>query len=66
MGDTKNLRKIRQSRNMTQRELARETGIKPTTLNNYETGKRFPHEENLVNLASALNCTIDELLRGEA
>ena len=51
---------------MTQRELARETGIKPTTLNNYETGRRFPNEEKLVNLANALDCTVDELLRGEA
>ena len=62
----KNLKRIRQSRNMTQRELARETGIKPTTLNNYETGRRFPNEEKLVNLANALDCTVDELLRGEA
>ncbi|RLI43580.1 DNA-binding protein [Candidatus Bathyarchaeota archaeon] len=57
-----NLRRIRQTKQVTQAELARVVGVDPTFISKLELGKRLPSLPILLKLATALNVTIDELL----
>ena len=50
---------------MKQTELAKATGIKYSTLSQYETGKREPSIETLKNIAQVLDCTVDNLIKKE-
>lgn len=45
-----------------QRELAEASGISEVTISYYFNGTRSPRGDNLVKLAKALDCTIDELV----
>lgn len=45
-----------------QRELAEVSGISEVTISYYFNGTRSPRGDNLVKLAKALDCTIDELI----
>lgn len=47
---------------MSQRELARITGITESAVSHYIKGDRIPRGNNLVKIANALNTTIDDLL----
>ena len=60
-----NINEIRQSKNITQSELANMTGKNNSTLCMWETGERKPPANVLVPIADALGCTVDELLRRE-
>ena len=55
------LRRLRKQNNLTQAELAEQIGIGQTAIANYENGKRFPDEKNLVKLADYFGATIDSL-----
>ena len=61
-----NLRKIVYERNLTFTSLSEKTGIKNTTLfYNWNSGKSLPQIENLIKVASALDCSVDFLLGRE-
>jgi len=45
-----------------QRELAEASGINEVTVSRYYNGLRSPSSDNLIKLAKALDCTIDELI----
>ena len=57
-----NLKEIRNEKGMTQEELAQSCGISRQRVTNYEIGIREPDLDTLKRLASALDCTVDELL----
>lgn len=52
----------RMERGLTQKELASKVGVKPMTIYNYESGEHSPPLETLKRIASALECTIDEIV----
>ena len=56
------LRNVRETRKLSQSELAERTGLQPSAISHFETGKRAPSFENLVRLANALAVSIDYLL----
>ena len=56
------LKEIRTKKGLTQEELGQSCGISRQRITNYEIGIREPDIETLKNLASVLECTVDELL----
>lgn len=61
----KNLRIIRKARKMTQKELSDRAKVNRINISQYETGVRNPNLTTVQKLASALSCTIEELLGKE-
>lgn len=55
------IRRQRQKRKMTQTELAERIGVRQAAISEYESGEKVPGVENLIRLADALNCSLDEL-----
>ena len=55
----------RESKNMTQAEVAETLGIKPATISKYESGLLEPNIESLKKLSELFEVTIDELLNDE-
>jgi DNA-binding Xre family transcriptional regulator len=49
---------------MTQEELERRTGLKPTAISHFECGRRKPCLKNLLLLCGALECSPNDLLLG--
>lgn len=49
---------------LTQEQLARDLGVRRSTVAMWETGKAMPRAALLPKLADILGCTVDELLRG--
>jgi len=60
-----NLRKLRISKNMQQKELAAILNIKISTYCQYETGKRQPDYETLKRIANYFNVSTDYLLEND-
>ena len=58
----KNLRMLRERRNMTQAELGTRAGLRSASISHFETGQRAPSLETLAKLADALTVTVDALL----
>ena len=58
----KNLKRIRQKRNITQSKLATDLNIKQESISAYEQGKSYPNIETLIKIADYLNTSIDYLL----
>ena len=56
------LRQARESQNLSQTDLAEKTGLQPSAVSHFETGKRAPSFENLKRLADALSVSVDYLL----
>lgn len=52
----------RNALDFTQADLAEETGLKPSAISHFETGKRKPSYWNIIKLARALMCSSDYLL----
>lgn len=52
------LRGLRESRNLTQRQLAKLAGVSSTAINYFETGKRGPTLRLTLKLCWALNVTV--------
>lgn len=50
---------------MTQTELAEKIGVRQAAISEYESGEKIPGVENLIRLADALNCSLDELCERE-
>jgi transcriptional regulator with XRE-family HTH domain len=60
------LRKVRNKRLLSQRELAERAGLSPTTILKLESGRvDEPHPRTVRKLAVALGVDPDELVRGE-
>ena len=56
------LRAARQLRGFSQSELADKTGLQPSAVSHFETGRRSPSFDNLKVLSDALQVTTDYLL----
>jgi transcriptional regulator with XRE-family HTH domain len=59
------LRRIREEKRMNQTDLAAKTGLQPSAVSHFESGRRSPSFDNLKRLADALAVTIDFLLGRE-
>lgn len=59
------LRKERETRGLSQSELAQKAGFQPSAISHFESGRRSPSFDNLKKLADALSVTIDYLLGRE-
>ena len=59
------LRLPREARGLTQSVVARETGLSPKAVSNYEMGKREVTLETAIRLASALDVTLCQLVSFE-
>ncbi len=63
-GETmKNLIVLRNSLDMTQKDLADKIGVRSNTVSQYELGKREPSIPILKKIAEVLNCTVDDLIK---
>lgn len=56
------LKELRQKENKTQKEIAEDLNITQRTYSNYETGKREPSIDMLINIADYYNTSIDILV----
>lgn len=56
------LKKVRESRGLSQGDLAKKTGLQPSAVSHFETSTRSPSFDNLRRLADALNVSTDYLL----
>ncbi|MDE7309849.1 MAG: helix-turn-helix domain-containing protein [Lachnospiraceae bacterium] len=59
------LQSIRNSRNISLRELSFQTGLEKATISNFETGKSSPTLKQLESIAKALDCKISDLYESE-
>ena len=55
------LHQLRDKADLSLRELAKQVGISSPFLSDIELGRRFPSEEILARLASALNISLEDL-----
>lgn len=58
----KNLKILRQEKDMNQTQLADEIGVSRSAIAMYESGKREPDNETLIKLAKYFNTSVDYLL----
>ena len=63
--DGMQLRRLRRARALSQRDLARITGIAQDTISQLETGKREAQPHTIRRLAAALSVEPSTLMRGE-
>lgn len=56
------LRQARDKKGLSQSELAEKTGLQPSAVSHFETGRRSPSFENLKVLSEALQVSTDYLL----
>ena len=56
------MKQFRQKKNFSLQDLATITGVSKSYLNEIENGKKYPKHDKIANLASALNCTYDDLV----
>jgi transcriptional regulator with XRE-family HTH domain len=55
------IRQLRESLDISLRELAKKLEVSPPFLSDVELGRRFPSDEHLVKLAKELKTTLDDL-----
>lgn len=55
------LRKLREAKNLTQLEVAKNIGISVSAINNYEVGIRIPRDEIKLKLANFYGKTVYEI-----
>lgn len=60
-----NLRKVRESKNISQKELAAIMKVGQSTVSMWETGETTPRMPKLLKLCKVLNCSLDELIGAE-
>lgn len=56
-----NLRHIMRTKGISANKVAKRMDVSPYTINNYTRGKIMPNDEQLKELAQALECTVDDL-----
>lgn len=57
------IRAMRQAKGLAQWQLAEMIGVKQGSIAQWETGKTSPRFERLAEIAKALECTVDDLIR---
>lgn len=60
------IKKIREKRGITQKELAAKLNVSPSTVSQWENGLRNPSLVNVKRVSNILHCTTDELLSSVA
>lgn len=60
--ECKRLKHRRQVMNMTRAELAEKSGVKECVIVAYEFGRRAVKLDNMVKLAQALKCKVDDII----
>lgn len=60
-----NIKKYRKEKHFTQKELAEKIGVTVVTIQNYENSRREPNLITLNKIATALNVTINDIVRNE-
>lgn len=61
-----NIRSLRESVNMSQKELSITMRVSQPTISDWENGKTIPSIKNMVRLAEIFGITVDELMEGNA
>ena len=56
---------MRQAKGLAQWQLAEMIGVKQGSIAQWETGKTAPRFERLADIAEALECTVDDLIKKE-
>ena len=56
------MKQFRQKKNFSLQDLANLTGVSKSYLNEIENGKKYPKHDKIAQLATALNCTYDDLV----
>ncbi|MBI3098417.1 MAG: helix-turn-helix transcriptional regulator [Planctomycetes bacterium] len=64
-GFSERLRRAREARGLSQTELAERTGLQPSAISHFESGRRAPSFDNLKRLANALDVSTDYLFGRE-
>ena len=64
-GFSDNLKKARELKGLSQTELAKRSGLQPSAVSHFETGRRAPSFDNLKRLADTLEVTTDFLIGRE-
>lgn len=62
INELSNLKKIRESKNITQTKLSTDLGVSQELISRYEIGSSFPQTQMLIQLANYFNCSTDYLL----
>ena len=57
-----NLSSMLKEANMSQKELAFETGLSEASISGYVNGRKLPGPRALVNISHTLDCSLDELM----
>jgi len=57
-----NLKKLRESKNLTQLRLSTELEVTQELISRYEVGNSFPQPNMLIKIANYFNCSVDYLL----
>lgn len=57
-----NLAIMMREENMTQEDLAKASGLSQSVISHYVQGLRAPSVKAIINIAYALNCSIDDLI----
>lgn len=57
-----NLKKLRETKNITQVKLSVDLGVSQELISRYELGSSFPQPQMLIKLANYFNCSVDYLL----
>lgn len=59
------IKQIREDKGISQKELAKKIGVKPSTLSRYEKGLLFPNSQTLKDIAEYLNVDINSLYEAD-
>ena len=59
------IQKIRQQKNITQEQLARDLAISRQAVSKWESGKAIPDIENLMYVSNLYGVSLDELIKGD-
>jgi len=65
MNISQNIRKIRENKSLSQKEVAITMGIAPTQYSRLENSKANPTVDTLVKIAQALDVSVDSIINGE-
>lgn len=57
------IKDMRKKAGLTQTELAKKLGIAQSAVSAWENGEKSPRTAKLMEIAAALSCTVDDLLR---
>lgn len=57
------IREMREACEMSQKRLADALGITPAAVSHWETGRRIPDARDLIAIAAALGCKVDDLIK---